>query len=114
MFQRGTRSAQKAMEEKDAIVVGVNEFVAEEETGIPTHAIDPSIEAAQVARLAALRASRPPGVLPRHERALVAAAREGGNLLPPMIDAVDEGVTLGEIVAALKTVFGEHREDVSK
>jgi methylmalonyl-CoA mutase N-terminal domain/subunit len=113
-IQESAYRAQKAIEEKEEIVVGVNEFVAEEETRIPTLAIDPSIEAAQGARLASLRASRAPDVLPRHERALVAAAREGRNLLPPMIEAVDERVTLGEIVTALKSVFGEHREDVSK
>jgi methylmalonyl-CoA mutase N-terminal domain/subunit len=109
-IQESAYRAQRAIEDKRAIVVGVNEFISNEETRIPTLTIDASVEESQKARLAALKASRDPGVVARHERALVDAAREGRNLVPVMVDAVDEKVTLGEIVASLKTVFGEHRE----
>jgi methylmalonyl-CoA mutase, N-terminal domain len=112
-IQDSAYRAQRAIEEKTAVVVGVNEFSLPGETTIPTLAIDPAIEAEQVARLSALRAERAPDALERHQRALVGAARDGRNLMPFLIEAVDERVTLGEIVTALKGVFGEHRETQS-
>lgn len=109
-IQDSAYRAQRAIESKEAIVVGVNEFVAKEERPIPTLAIDPAIESEQVARLSALRARRSSPEVPRLRQSLVDAAREGRNLMPPMIDAVTGLVTLGEIVESLKSVFGEHQD----
>ncbi len=109
-IQDAAYAAQRAIEEKRQIVVGVNAFTVEEEREIPTLTIDPRIEREQVARLAAFRARRDAAEADRRREALVGAARDGRNVLPPMIDAVDAGVTLGEIVASLRTAFGEHRE----
>ncbi len=109
-IQDAAYRAQRAIEEKTAIVVGVNDFVARNETPIPTLTIDPSVEPDQVARLQAFRARRNAAVALRRGRELVDAARDGRNLMPHLIDAVSDGVTLGEIVASLKTVFGDHTE----
>src|SRR5262249_28314444 len=102
--------AQRAIEDKSAIVVGLNQFVAAEERPIATMSIDPSIEADQVARLHALRARRDADVVKARLAASVDAAREGRSLVRVRIDAVSDLVTLGEIVESLKTVFGEHRD----
>ena len=109
-IQEAAYRAQRAIEEKEQIVVGVNDFVVKENRPIPTLTVDPSVEEDQVARLSALRARRDPAAARRHCETLVTAAREGGNLLPPMVDAVAGFVTLGEIVESLRSVFGDYRE----
>ena len=109
-IQDAAYRAQRAIEEKEQIVVGVNEFVVEEERSIPTLTVDPAVEVEQVERLSAFRARRDPAAAARLRAGLVEAAREGRNLLPPMIDAVAGLVTLGEIVESLRTVFGDYRE----
>ncbi len=112
-FQREiARSAyeyQKALEKSERIVVGVNKYKEEQETlAIPILYIDESAENEQKARLAALRARRddPAPLL----EAIRRAARGKDNLMPVLIAAAKGDVTLGEIVVALKDVFGEYRE----
>ena len=109
-IQDAAYRAQRAIEEKRQIVVGVNEFAVKEERPIPTLVIDPAVEADQVARLGALRARRDADAVARLRRSVEDAAREGRNLLPPIVDAVSGLVTLGEVVETLRGVFGEHRE----
>jgi len=112
-IQDAAYRAQNAIEDGRQIVVGVNEFTVAEERPIPTLEIDPSVEADQVARLAALRARRDATAVRGLRAAVVDAAREGRNLLPPVIGAVSGLVTLGEVVESLRSVFGEHRENAA-
>ena len=101
--------AQRALEEKQAIVVGVNDFIEADATTLPTMVIDESVERDQVARLHAFRESRTRdwrGALDN----LDAAARSGDNLMPLIVDAVRNECTVGEIVGTLKKTFGEHTE----
>ena len=109
-IQESAWRAQRAIEEKEQIVVGVNEYVAAEERPIPLLVIDPAVETDQVARLQALRARRDASAVGKRRLTLVDAAREGRNLLPPIVEAVTDFVTLGEIVESLRSVFGSHRE----
>jgi len=102
--------AQRAVEGGEQVVVGVNSFVSPEARAIPTLVVDPRVEGDQVARLEALRARRDAAAVERRRAALVEAAREGRNVLPPIVEAVTELVTLGEIVESLRSVFGEHHE----
>jgi methylmalonyl-CoA mutase, N-terminal domain len=101
--------AQRALEEKRAIVVGVNEFLEEASPTLPILTIDESVERDQVARLAAFRAKRRGEVAPALA-ALDAAARGTENLMPRIVDCVRSECTIGEIVATLKQTFGEHRD----
>jgi methylmalonyl-CoA mutase N-terminal domain/subunit len=102
--------AQRALEEKESIVVGVNEFVEEDEQAtLPTLRIDENIERDQLARLKSFRDSR------RHDfagalSALDEGARGTANLMPLIVDCVRNECTIGEIVATLKKTFGEHRD----
>jgi methylmalonyl-CoA mutase N-terminal domain/subunit len=101
--------AQRALEDKSAIVVGVNEFVEDDSPTLPILVIDESVEREQVDRLQAFRASRRgdwKGALTR----LDAAARGTDNLMPLIVDCVRNDCTIGEIVGTLKETFGEHRE----
>ncbi|MFZ2492951.1 MAG: methylmalonyl-CoA mutase family protein [Thermoanaerobaculia bacterium] len=102
-------AAQRALEEKRAIVVGVNDFADGSVTTLPTMVIDESVERDQVARLNAYRGARTGG----WEAALAAldtAAKDGSNLMPHIVEAVRKDCTIGEIVDTLRTTFGDHRE----
>jgi len=101
--------AQRALEDKSAIVVGVNEFIESDSVPLPTLVIDENIEREQVGRLRAFRASRT-GDWQSALRALDESARSGTNLMPLIVDAVRKECTIGEIVATLTKTFGEHTE----
>jgi methylmalonyl-CoA mutase, N-terminal domain len=99
--------AQRAIEEKRSIIVGVNEFTEEGASPLPIMRIDESVERDQVARLASFRARRK-GHWQGALQALDEGARSETNLMPLIVDAVRAECTVGEIVAAMKKTFGEH------
>jgi len=111
-IQESAYQYQKAVENKDQIVVGVNEYTADEERPIKTLKIDPAIEARQHQKLAALRASRDGEKVSALLAALESAAKGADNLMPHFIACVENDVTLGEICAVLRGVFGEYHPDV--
>jgi methylmalonyl-CoA mutase N-terminal domain/subunit len=111
-IQKAAYEFQRAIEKKEQIVVGVNDFIAEEERTIPTLRIDAEIERTQIARLNALRAKRDSA---RTQLALAELARRAAtseNLLPAILAAVEAYATIGEISDALRRVFGEYQESV--
>jgi methylmalonyl-CoA mutase, N-terminal domain len=114
MIQREIQeSAYRTQQEIDSgtrVVVGVNRYATGEPAGIDMLQIDPEVEPRQVERVRALRASRAAGPWRAALEAVVAAARGGTNLVPPIVQAVEARATVGEISDALRSVFGEHRE----
>jgi methylmalonyl-CoA mutase N-terminal domain/subunit len=72
--------------------------------------IDPEIERRQVDRVRAVRTSRDAGAWRAALDQVVAAARGSDNLVPPIVQAVEAGATVGEIADAMRSVFGEHKE----
>jgi methylmalonyl-CoA mutase N-terminal domain/subunit len=111
-IQKAAYDFQRAVESKEQIIVGVNDFIAEEERSIPTLRIEPEIERSQVARLNALRASRDSA---RTKSALAELERRAStteNLLPTILSAVEAHATVGEISDTLRHVFGEYQESV--
>ncbi len=111
-IQKAAYEFQRAVEKKEQIVVGVNDFVAEADRTIPILRIDPEIERSQIARLHALRAKRDSA---RAQSALVELQRRAAtseNLLPYILAAVEAYATIGEISDALRRVFGEYLESV--
>ncbi|MEO8033729.1 MAG: methylmalonyl-CoA mutase family protein, partial [Acidobacteriota bacterium] len=101
--------AQRALEEKEAIVVGVNEFIENEGMTLPTLVLDESVERDQISRLQELRKRRAEG----WQAALAGlhqATVSGENLMPHIVDCVRKECTIGEIVTTLKATFGEHRD----
>jgi methylmalonyl-CoA mutase, N-terminal domain len=111
-IQKAAYDFQRAVESKDQIVVGVNEFVAEEEREIPTLRIEPEIEPNQIARLQALRAKRDNSKTAAALTELQRRARTTENLLPAILAAVESYATVGEISDALRHIFGEYQESV--
>jgi methylmalonyl-CoA mutase N-terminal domain/subunit len=111
-IQKAAYEFQRAIEKKEQIVVGVNEFVAEEERTVPTLRIDAEIERSQIARLNALRAKRDSA---RAQSALAELQRRAAsteNLVPAILAAIESYATVGEISNALRRVFGEYQESV--
>jgi methylmalonyl-CoA mutase N-terminal domain/subunit len=98
---------QKKVETKEEIVVGVNEFVSEEFQTPETLRMDPKLEHDQVERVQALRARRDGAKTDASLVKVEQAAREGKNLMPHIITAVESFATLGEISDAMRRVFGE-------
>jgi methylmalonyl-CoA mutase N-terminal domain/subunit len=111
-IQKAAYDFQRAVETKEQIVVGVNEFVAEEERGVPTLRMDEDIERSQIARLNTLRARRDSGRVKSALAELQRRAAATENLLPAILDAVEAYATVGEISDALRRVFGEYQESV--
>ena len=102
----------REVEHKERIVVGVSDYVEQEERQIPILKVGPEVEDEQVARLSDLRQSRDVFKMAGAIGALQEAASCGENVMPYLIEAVKAKATLGEICEALKEVFGTYREPV--
>jgi methylmalonyl-CoA mutase N-terminal domain/subunit len=111
-IQKAAYEYQQAVDSGEQVVVGVNRFQAEEERPIPTLQIDPAIEAAQVARLNALRARRDTAKTKSALAEIERRARTTENLMPAILQAVESYATVGEISDALRRAFGEYQESV--
>jgi methylmalonyl-CoA mutase, N-terminal domain len=112
-IQNAAYAYQRAVDDKEAIVVGVNEFAGEQEVAVPIQRIDATLEGRQVERVRALRAWRDVEVHAAALRRVEDAARSGENLMPQILNAVESYATVGEIADALRAVFGEYRESVT-
>ena len=111
-IQRAAYDFQRAVEKKEQIVIGVNDFLAGDHRQIPTLRIDPEIERTQVARVKALRLKRDSVKVHEALGDLERRAKTSENLLPAILDAVESYATVGEISDALRRVFGEYQESV--
>jgi methylmalonyl-CoA mutase N-terminal domain/subunit len=102
-------AAQKEIEDGRRLVVGVNAWTEAESEEPPLLSVDPSIEREQIERLSSFRAARDATRAARALERVRRDAAEERNLMPAIVEAVEGNATLGEIVSALKTVYGEHR-----
>ena len=112
-IQEAAYRYQRAIESREAIVVGVNDFRAEEETPIPTLRVDPAIEQEQIKRVRAVRQRRDATTASAALAKLEEAARGTEDLLPRILECVEAYVTVGEISNRLRSVWGEYREAVT-
>lgn len=104
---------QKELERKEKIIVGVNEFVEEDsKIDIPILQISPEVEKKQKERLAKLRSRRNQELVDRSIGKIAEAANSGSNIMPVLIEAAENYVTLGEMVQVLKQHFGTYEEAV--
>ncbi len=110
-IQESAYRDQQAVDRGDRTVVGVNRFDDDDGVGIDILRIDPAVETEQRERVARVRASRDPVGWRAALDAVAATARGGGNLVPPIVAAVEARATVGEIADTLRTVFGEYREE---
>ncbi|MFI5058491.1 MAG: methylmalonyl-CoA mutase [Candidatus Acidiferrales bacterium] len=100
---------QMAVDKKEKIIVGVNDFVSEEKP-LDVLQIDETVAHRQAERLRKLRAERSQEEVSRRLTALRKAAQGKDNLMPFLFDAVKAYATLGEICDAMRDVFGTYEE----
>ncbi len=114
-FQREIADAsfryQSEIEREQRVIVGVNRYSLDDEPELEILRIDPALENKQIDRVQALRAQRDSQAVEQRLAELKqAAARDDVNLMPPIIDAARDYVTMGEICDAFRDVWGIWRE----
>ena len=102
---------QREIENKDRIIVGVNDFQLREACATPLLKIDDKVEEEQIKILQHVRDQRNNGQVREKLEKLKQAAKGTENLMPYIMDATREYASIGEVMATLKEVFGEYRED---
>jgi len=106
---RSAYEYQRKIETGEKIIVGVNKFQMEELTPVPILKIDDNIRNVQVAKLTQLKENRDKAKVDQLLQLLNDKANSGENLMPAVIEAVENKVTLGEIADELRCVFGEYK-----
>jgi methylmalonyl-CoA mutase N-terminal domain/subunit len=114
-FQREIADAsfryQHEVEQRQRVIVGVNRYQLEDEPEVDILRIDPTLERKQIDRVQALRARRDSSAVEGRLAALkAAAASDGVNLMPLIVEAARDYVTMGEMCDALREVWGVWRE----
>ena len=100
----------RAVDSKEKIIVGVNDFVNEEAPPVDVLVIDDQVYENQCARLQKIRAERRNEDVRRNLDALKKSADSDGDLMAPILDCIRSYATLGEMCDALRDVFGEYEE----
>ena len=100
---------QQGIESKEKVIVGVNQFVGEDKNPVPVFRVDEAMEKEQVARLKAIKAGRDASKVEALLNRLEADARTETNLMPAILEACENYVSLGEIADTLRKVFGEFK-----
>jgi methylmalonyl-CoA mutase N-terminal domain/subunit len=100
---------QMEIEKKERAVVGVNTFTELEQTPIRAQNIDPELEKRQIERLRELRERRDNTAVEKSLQNIRTAAASGKNVIPSILEGVENYATVGEIVDALKSVVGEYK-----
>jgi methylmalonyl-CoA mutase N-terminal domain/subunit len=112
-IQEAAYRFQRAVEKKEEIVVGVNAFQVDDHPQMERLKVDPAIEEAQRAKLAALRSRRDAAKISALLARLVSTAIGSENLMPVFVECVENDVTLGEICNALRDLWGEYHPPVT-
>jgi len=111
-IQEAAYQAQRALEAKRQIVVGVNEFTSADAARVPVFVVDERAAEEQCRRLRSVRARRDGQRVQTALKRLAEAAAGTENLLPCLLEAVRAYATIGEICDTLRAVFGVHQETV--
>ena len=107
---RAAYEYQLSLESGDRKVVGVNDYIEEDDTGSAVFRVDPALEEAQVASLGKWRKDRDAASVTSVLERLEAASKTGDNLFPIVLDAVKAGASVGEICTTLAATFGRYRQ----
>ena len=108
---RSAKSYQKRVDEKQVFIVGVNQFDKDDKNiDIPILEIGPEVEQIQVKAINELKNTRNETAVQQALYKIRETCANGGNIMPPIIEAAKVYVTLGEIVTAMKAEYGEWQE----
>jgi len=105
-----SRTYQNQLEKKEKIMVGVNDFVLEEEEDIDILKVDATVEKRQIAKLEALRAERDDSAVKIQLEALREDCKNNTNVMPALIDCAEAYCTIGEIAQVFRDEFGEYHD----
>ena len=108
-IQESAYRAQQSIDRGETVIVGVNRFASDARIQ-DVFQLDPEVERRQIERLRQVRAGRSEAAWHTALAGVDQAARDGSNLVPPIIAAVESRATLGEIADALRRVFGEYQQ----
>ncbi|HCT59774.1 MULTISPECIES: methylmalonyl-CoA mutase family protein [Acidobacterium] len=111
-IQNAAYEYQRSVDSGEATVVGVNRFTRDNEPGVPIQRIDEELERKQIERVRALRMRRDAARWQVSLDRVRDHARNGANLMPAILEAVESYATVGEIASAMREVFGEYEESV--
>lgn len=100
---------QRNIETGEKIIVGVNKFEVDKETPIAILKVDDSIRQVQVEKLKKLRSNRDHAKVDQLLQLLNDKASSSENIMPTVVEAVENKITLGEIADTLREVFGEYK-----
>ena len=100
---------QRAVETRDQVVVGVNQFQVDEEMPKDLLKVDPAVEKYQRDKTTKVKAERDQAAVDASLAALKTVATDGGNVMPPIFEAVKTYASLGEISDVLRAVYGEYQ-----
>jgi len=106
---RSAYEFQRQVETGEKIIVGVNRFQSDESNNIPPFRINDNIRQVQIQKLEQLKQQRNPAKCDAILQELNDKASSGENLIPTVIEAVENNCTLGEISDTLREVFGEYK-----
>ena len=106
---RSAYEYQRQIETGEKIIVGMNKFILNDEPQIPILRVDDSIRATQIEKLQQLKNNRDNAKLDQCLQMLNDKASSGENIMPAVLDAVENKITLGEIADELRGVFGEYK-----
>jgi methylmalonyl-CoA mutase N-terminal domain/subunit len=106
---RSAYEYQRNIESGEKLIVGVNKFTIDKETPIPGFKIDDSIRQIQIDKLNKLKSERDNSIASKCLESIAIAAKDGSNLMPFVINAVEAKCTLGEIADVLRKEFGEYK-----
>jgi methylmalonyl-CoA mutase N-terminal domain/subunit len=102
---------QRDIENKRRIIVGLNEYIEDGEEPIEMRETDPAFEARKIAELKVFKSQRDQNKVKARIEQIRKVARGEGAFMPLFIEAVKDGLTLGEIIGVMREVFGEYREE---
>ena len=106
---RSAYEYQRQVETGEKIIVGVNKFQVNNESPVPIFKVDDSIRNVQIEKLERLRKSRNPAKCDTILQELNDKASNGENIMPTVVEAVEQYCTLGEIADTLREVYGEYK-----
>ncbi len=109
-IQNSAYQHQMAVEKNERTIVGINDYVVDEQSEPEILRVNPSVEKDQVSRLSVVKNRRDHQRVQQTLALLETAAKGNDNLLPFVIDAVKSYATLGEICDTMREVFGEYQE----
>ena len=101
---------QQAVERREKVIVGVNDYVQEDDAPVPILYIDETTAEKQLTRLSDLKRTRDADAVNRALDSLREAARASGNTMYPLLDCARAYATVGEMCDALRDVWGEYEE----